>query len=258
MTLAQVDLGPLETEFIRLIDADFGPALAVGALAIAFGIGALHALAPGHGKAIVAAYFAGMRGRALDAVALGGIVSAMHTGSVLVLGLGLHFALRGPLTPDRVTPWMLLASGGLVLTLGVLLVARQVRLRHVRRRDHDVAGHHHHHLPPGVSPLSRRGIILLGAAGGLLPSPSAFLVLATAIFTGRLAFGLALVVAFSVGLATTVTAVGLAALRGRLLLERRAAASPRVRRLTGALPLVSSVAILLGGLYLTTVAVWRL
>jgi nickel/cobalt transporter (NicO) family protein len=261
--LAQTgELGPLETYFVRLIDADqIGPVFVAGALLLSLGIGAVHALAPGHGKAIIAAYLVGARGRARDAVALGAVVSAMHTFSVLVLGLGLYALTNAPGTGERVGPWMMLASGLLVLVVGVGLVVRQVRRRRQRvaaGAGHDGEPHHHHALPEDVPPLSRKGLVLLGISGGLLPSPSAFLVLATALFMGRLAFGLLLVAMFSIGLATTLTIIGLAVLHGRNVVSRKAVDSPRLARVTSALPLASSLLILAGGLYLTTVAAFRL
>ena len=246
--LAQSVAERLEDRFAQLIEVE--PSLGIQAIAIlaALVVGALHALAPGHAKAVAAAYFAGSRGRRRDAVALGVIVAGMHTGSVLVLGLLLESLLRGPLPPDLLTPWMMLVSGVLVLGLGTWLVTRQVRARRLG------GGHHHHHLPEGISPFSRRGLVLIGVAGGLLPSPSAFLVLLTALATGRLAFGLALIVAFSVGLAATVASVGLAARAGREVLRHRAEESSFARRVSAAMPAVSAVVIAAAGLAVTSVA----
>lgn len=263
--LAQAaELGWLEEHFVRLIDVErLGPGFAVFAVAVAVGIGMVHGLAPGHGKAIAAAYLVGSRGRPRDAVALGGIVSAMHTGSVLAVGLGLYLFTRVPAGAERLAPAMTLVAGLLIVGVGVGLVVRQVRLR--RRVDtmSPVAGHGHGHghvhlLPDGVSPLSRRGLVLLGVSGGLLPSPSAFLVLATALFVGRAAFGLLLVAAFSAGLALTLIAVGLATLKGRDLVARRTASSPRVAKAAALLPLVSAFGVLAGGAWVTTLAALRL
>lgn len=254
-------MGPWEPRFLRLIDLPAPtPWVAATALLLAAGIGALHALAPGHGKAIGAAYLAGSRGRPRDAVLLGLAVAAMHTASVLVLGLGLHTLTMGGRALERVGPWLTVASALLVLAVGVGSLLRIARRRSVGPAPaHGHAhGHPHGHpqeLPPGVAPLSRRGLVLIGVSGGLLPSPSAFLVLTTALFTGRTLFGLALVAAFSIGLAVTLSALGLAVLRGRALARRGAASRPRLSAALLALPVVSAALITLGGLWLTVFAV---
>lgn len=247
LAAAPAELGPFEGALLRLLDGhDGGVLLTVGVTALAVLLGAGHALGPGHGKTIVAGYLVAGHGRARHAVALGVIVAAMHAASVAVLGLGLHALVRSPAVGARVSAWMTLAAAALVLGVGAGLLARQLR-----RAPH---GHHHRPLPPGASPLSARGIALVGLAGGLIPSPAAFLVLATAVFSGRTAFGLALVAAFSVGLAATLTVIGLAVLRGRDALLARAERSPRLWRVSRALPWLSATAILLGGAYLTSVA----
>lgn len=248
MMLAQAPgLGPFEEQFVRLVDAqDLGPMVVLGSVAIAFGVGALHALAPGHGKAIVGAYLAGTRGRPRDAVALGVVVAAMHTLSVLLLGLGLFSMLRrwdGPAITQQLGPALRLAAGILVTGVGIGLAVS------AHRRRMGTAGHHHHSPESGVSPLSRRGLVVLGASGGLLPSPSAFLVLATALFTGRLAYGLVLVAAFSAGLATTLAAIGLAVVAGRRRLVERLD-HPWARTVAAALPWVAAAVLVLSGLVL--------
>lgn len=246
--LAQAVADRLEERFAQLIEVEAALGVQLVAIAAALVIGGLHALAPGHGKTIAAAYFAGGRGRRRDAVALGIVVAGMHTGTVLVLGLALDLLLRGPLRIETLTPWMMLASGLLVMGLGGWLSVRQARLR----RGHGHA--HSHHLPPGVSPFSRRGLLLIGVAGGLLPSPSAFLVLLTALATGQLAFGLALIAAFSLGLAAVVAAFGVAARAGREMLRRRAEDGGLAGRASAVLPLVSSLVILVAGTAVATSA----
>jgi nickel/cobalt transporter (NicO) family protein len=245
--LAQaLKLGWLESRFAQLLDA--GPVGPVGGLAlvlVSLGIGAAHALAPGHGKALMAAYLVGERGRARDAVAFGAVVAILHSATVIaialaVAGLGRTAATRGEVPPLlAVGPWLLLASGAIVTGVGVALL-----LRHLRRGRTD----HHHDLPDDVAPLSRRGIVLLGASGGLVPSPSALLVLTTGLFTGRAAFALVLVVAFSLGLAGTLTALGVAVVRGR---ERAAARlGGRLAGVLRRLPLASAVVVTAAGLVL--------
>jgi nickel/cobalt exporter len=202
------------------------------------------------------------RGRPRDAVLLGGVVSIMHTASVLVLGLVLVQVDRS-IAAEAVYPILILVSGVAVTAVGVwLLVARWRKLRspsrggsghdhgpghdHGHDDDHDHGhdhghghGHGHSHaVPAGVAPLSRRGLVALGASGGLFPSPSAVVVIVAAVGLGRAGLGLALLAAFSVGLAVTLSAVGLALVYGRSVLERRGAA----RRLSF-LPVVGAVAL---------------
>jgi nickel/cobalt transporter (NicO) family protein len=133
--------------------------------------------------------------------------------------------------------------------VGGALLARHLRRR--RAGAHHHAHEHLHALPDDVPPLSRRGLVLLGASGGLLPSPSAFLVLSTGLFAGRAGFALVLVAAFSVGLAATITAIGIAIVRGRdLALARLVEASRRTRALLAAVPLASAALICLVGVVL--------
>ncbi len=226
--------------------SDLTPLAAVSLLALAFGFGAVHAVGPGHGKTIMAAYLVSSRGRPRDAVLLGGVVSIMHTASVLVLGLVLVQVDRS-LAAEAVFPILTLVSGVAVTGVGVwLFVARWRKLRgpaagdhadhnHADHADHDHGGHDHgghghgghghsHALPAGVTPLSRRGLVALGASGGLFPSPSAVLVIVAAVGLGRAGLGLGLLAAFSLGLATTLSAVGLGLVYGRSFLERRGGA----------------------------------
>ncbi len=232
------------------------PALAV-ALALALGFGAVHAVGPGHGKTVMAAYLVGTTGRPRDAVLLGGVVSLMHTASVLVLGAVLLRVDRSFAT-EAAYPALTLLSGLAVTTVGGWLFFRRYRrLRsapsgeghhHAHHHAHAHGGHghsdggrgHSHELPSDVKPLSWRGLVALGSSGGLFPSPSAVLVLISAVGLGRTGLGLALLGAFSIGLAVTLTAVGLALVYGRSVLQRRFAV-PGVRFLppAGALALVA-------------------
>jgi len=202
-------------------------------LGLAFVVGSVHALAPGHGKTVMAAYLVGTRGRASDAVLLGSIVSLMHTGSVLLLGLVLFHVSRS-VQLDRLYPVLTFVGGVTVVAVGAwLLRARWRTLRATRAHaahdhqhgdgEHEHGHSHSHELPAGVSPLSRRGLVVLAGAGGILPSPSAVIVVVSAFALGRIALGLALVGAFSLGLAATLTAVGLALVVGRDFVERRGA-----------------------------------
>ena len=229
------------------------------ALLLAFAFGALHALGPGHGKTLMAAYLVGAGGRARQAVAVGGAVAVMHTASVLALGV-VVLSAKELFAPERVYPWLGLGSGLIAFGLGAgLLVARLgawgVRAGRVGDRG---AGHHddhepHHHLgrvhphahavPEGI--LSRRGIAALAVAGGILPSPTALIVLLATLALDRLAYGLGLIAAFSLGLAAALVVVGLVALRARDVVVRRMSS-----RFARVLPVLSASAIAVVGLVL--------
>jgi nickel/cobalt transporter (NicO) family protein len=256
---------PFESTFVALIDRSVGLSGVLLGLVVALGVGAAHGLAPGHGKAIAAAYLVGDRGRPRDAVLLGVVVALMHTWSVLALGFALYSATQRPATA-LLSAWLQAVSGALVAGLGGWLLVRRLRERAAAARDREHAvvgahgvgdepdatgahehthghGHGHTHFPAGASeahPLSWQGLVALGAAGGLLPSPSALLVLFTALAVGRLAYGLSLIAAFSVGLALTVSAIGLLVLRGRDLLRERARPEGPLPEILRALPLVGA------------------
>lgn len=222
--------------------SDLSGTLLLGILALAMGFGAAHALGPGHGKTIMAAYLVGTRGRPRDAIALAGVVSLMHTVSVLVLALVL-FRLERSVPGERIYPWLTLVSGVLVMGVGAWLLVTRWRRRHSAHGDHD---HGHRHAPqPEVKPLSRGGIAALGASGGLFPSPSAVVVLVSTFSVGRAALGLAIVAAFSVGLAVTLAAVGCALALGRGLLDRRTS------RVLEMLPVAGAAILVVAGLVVT-------
>ena len=219
---------------------DLGPGAILLGLVIAAFWGAAHALTPGHGKTIVAGYLVGSRGRPRHAVLLGLIVTATHTAGVFALGL-VTLLLSHFVVPERLYPWLTLASGLLVVGVGTTVL--RSRLRHSRSD----ANHHHHH---GHEGYGRGGLLGVGVAAGLLPCPSALVVLLSAIALHRIGLGLALIVAFSAGLAATITAIGLVAVFaqkafGRLRLDGR---------LVHALPAVSALVILVVGIGITVKA----
>ncbi len=223
-------------------DTTFGVVLL--SLLVAAFWGAAHALTPGHGKALVAGYLVGTRGRPRHAFALGATVTVTHTAGVFALGL-VTLGLSTVVVPEQLYPWLTLVSGMLVVGVGAGVLLR--RARHARGHHH----HHHHHHDHHGDDIDVRGILGIGAAAGLLPCPSALVVLLSAIALHRLAFGLALIVAFSVGLAATITAIGLVAVLARRAFGRARLDGPVIR----ALPALSAAVIVVVGLVITVNAI---
>lgn len=220
----------------------------IAALVAAAGWGALHALSPGHGKTLVGAYLVGSRGTPRHALFLGLTVTVTHTAGVVALGLAVTLASQTFL-PERLYPWLSLASGLTVVLLGATILRARLRSHrvaahhdhhHDHAHDHDHAHHHgrdhshepeghgHSHLPPGAdgTTITWRNLLALGVAGGLLPCPSALLALLGAVAVGQPGLGVVLVLAFSLGLAGTLTAIGLLFLTAGRFLERRPLPGP--------------------------------
>ena len=245
-------------------DAASGQGVLLLLLLAAFGWGAVHALSPGHGKAMVAAYLVGTRGSARHAVALGATVTITHTIGVFALGF-VTLGLSQWVLPEDLYPWLTLVSGVLVLGVGAGVLRSRLR---ARSRDQQRHGHHghphddghhvhphddhdhgHHHAPPEGG---WKGVLAMGASAGLIPCPSALVVLLGAIAQHQVALGMLLIVAFSVGLAATLTALGIAVVYARQRLSSRVNWSGRIVRV---LPAVSAMAIVAVGCVLTVRAV---
>jgi ABC-type nickel/cobalt efflux system permease component RcnA len=233
--------------------------LGVGLLAVLVSLllGSAHAALPGHGKTVMAAYIAGKRGSVRDAVLVGTTVTVTHTAGVLALGLAL--SLSSSLAGDRVEGELGVASGLLVVLVGASLLVGALRRRHVvdhdhqhphgHAHDHDHGHNHGHNHGQEHQHAGRRraGLLGMGVAGGLVPSPSALVVLLGAIALGRTAFGVLLVLSYGIGMAATLTAAGLLAVR---LTERWSGRISRVsimQRLAGATPLVTAGLVMVVG-----------
>jgi ABC-type nickel/cobalt efflux system permease component RcnA len=245
--------GSAGDRFAALVDGDELSATGIGvAVLLALAWGAMHALSPGHGKTVVGAYLVGSRGTPRHALFLGLTVTITHTAGVVALGL-VTLLLSRYILPETLYPWLSLVSGLLVAGMGVALVRQRLTGSgpfghhhqhegdghpHHHHHHHGPFGHHHHdhgahhhdldhsheeghsHLPP--ERVTWRSLLALGISGGLVPCPSALVVLLGSIALGRVGFGLLLVVAFSLGLAAALTAVGLLFLFAGRYLERRA------------------------------------
>jgi nickel/cobalt transporter (NicO) family protein len=228
-------------------DAASGQGVLLLLLAAAFGWGALHALSPGHGKAMVAAYLIGTRGTPRDAVVLGATVTVTHTIGVFALGL-VTLGLSQYVLPEDVYPWLTLVSGVMVVAVGAAVLRSRLRRAHAHSHAHPHEHGHAHSQPPE---LGRRGLLGMGAAAGLIPCPSALVVLLAAIAQHEVALGMLLIVAFSLGLAGTLTLLGLAVVHARRFVPPRIAAS----RLAAVMPAASAMLVIAVGFILAAKAV---
>jgi nickel/cobalt transporter (NicO) family protein len=214
----------------------------LGSLAAAVFWGAAHALSPGHGKTIITAYLVGQRGTPRHAALLGLIVTATHTAGVFALGL-VTLLLSRFIVPERLYPWLNLASGMLVVAIGAAVLTARWR----QRRSHS---HHRHHDHVHIS---GRSLLAVGVSGGLLPCPSALVVLLAAISLHRVAYGMILIVAFSFGLAASITGIGLVSVLAKRAF-RRVSFGGSVTRL---LPALSALVIVVAGIAMTARALPR-
>ncbi len=264
--------GGIATDLPAVFQArDLSPAVLLAALATALALGAGHALTPGHGKALIAAYLVGRRGSARHAAALGLSVSASHTLGILALA-ALIAGAGASLPADVVVRWMPVVAALAITGVGAWMLAGELRRRRAGERrlatqEHEHA-HGHRHGHPGGGPDDRgagddqampattvtwRSLFALGLAGGMVPSTSALVILLGAIAAGRPAFGIVLVLAFGLGMAGVMAGLGLALVRGRDRLARLAAHA-RLGTLAPWAPLAAAVLVLALGVWLTAQA----
>ena len=258
-----------------------GIGIVLVALAVAVGLGAFHALEPGHGKTLVAAYLVGSHGTMKHAFLLGLIVTGAHTAGVYLLGAVTLYASQY-IVPEQLYPWLGVISGVMITSLGAVLLVRRY-LGKDGLSNHHHHHHHHHHLDHSHSSdghdhhhhdhcrgdghshdhgrkhgdhdvdrqVSFRELLTLGIGGGIVPCPAALVVLLSAVSMQRIGFGLLLIVAFSVGLAAVLITIGLLMVFARQFMSRFQVNS---RLTTRWLPLTSSAFILVFGVALAVQA----
>ncbi|MEO7267242.1 MAG: hypothetical protein ABIY36_04475 [Candidatus Limnocylindria bacterium] len=255
-----------------LVGGELSVPVVLLALLVAMGLGAVHALSPGHGKTLVAAYVLGAGGDARSAVQIGLSVAISHTAGVFALGV-LILGASELFLPERVIGWLSLVSGIVVAVLGLFLVIRQVSRIRARRagraaehghdhgHDHgDGHDHGHSHEPP-TGGLTWRSAVALGFAGGAVPSASAVIVLLVAISSDRLVFGTVLIAMFGIGMAVVLGGLGLIIARvGAAATRSRSGllGSPRIRQLGQWVPVAAGVVVLVTGLTFATIAATQL
>lgn len=255
------------------------PWMIAGAVGIAFVLGAAHALTPGHGKTIVAAYLVGSRGTLKHAAFLGAMVTFTHTVSVFILGLATLFLFQY-VVPAKVSQVLGAISGLSIVLIGAWMLFKRIRRRSVPAHHHHHDGHthdhdhfhphshthdhehglhthqhdHHHghthsHMPDHVS---WSGLVALGASGGLVPCESALVLLLSAIALRRVGLGLLLLVAFSLGLALVLMGIGMFVIYAKDLLPQ----GDRFKRnhLVRWMPVASAAVVMILGLVMTGVS----
>jgi nickel/cobalt exporter len=246
---------------------DLSPALALLAVGAALLLGAGHALTPGHGKTLMAAYLVGTRGTAVHAAGLGLSVTVSHTLGILGLAV-LVTGAQSALPPDVVVRALPTLAALTIVAIGAWMLIAELRRRraaamahlvaHRHVAEHDEAQHEgehshggirHAHPPAAASTITWRSLFTLGLAGGLIPSTSALVILLGTIATGRTAFGIVLVVAFGLGMAVVLGGIGVLLVRARVWLDRMPRGSG-LGRLAGAMPLLAAVVVLGMGLWL--------
>jgi ABC-type nickel/cobalt efflux system permease component RcnA len=228
----------------------------LSAALIAAGLGALHALEPGHGKTMVAAYLVGSRGTAKHAVFLGIVVTAAHTAGVYLLGVLTLYASRY-VVPEQLYPWLGGISGLSVAGLGIFMFLRYWTGEN-GEHSHAPGQRHSHWFSSSANPqrteraLSLRELCMLGITGGLVPCPAALVVLLSAFSLHRIGFGLFLITAFSLGLAAVLVTVGLTMVYAKRVIATRVRAGNPVLRY---LPVLSSAFMVILGVGITASAV---
>ncbi len=275
--------GGITEDLAALVDVnDLTPLAILISLSVAIGLGIVHALSPGHGKTIMAAYLVGSGGSSRQAIGLGMAVAVSHTLGVLALA-AIALGATSFIPPERLYPILGVVSGSIVIALGASLLwsrlktIRQDRAHarahraghdhphdpahaasrleegqdsahehgHGHGHDHD---HGHSHEPQGS--VSWRGMLALGLSGGLVPSASALILLLGSIAAGRVAYGLVLVLGFGVGMAIVLMGIGLLLVHARRLVERRPSTAA-LQRFAGPVQLATASLVVVLGIVLT-------
>ncbi len=245
-------------------------------LPVAVLLGALHALEPGHSKSLMAAFIVAVRGTAWQAVLLGISAAVGHTIVVWALALtGLWLGDR--LILDKAEPWLVLVSGLMIIALAARLLWTIFRADE-RHHPHAHADHHHHHGHDqahdhadedghaaahareieakfaGRSNVTTWEIVWFGFTGGLLPCPSAIAVLLVCLQLKALSLGIAMVAAFSFGLAITLVGVGVIAAWGARRASRTWSGfgvwAERLPYLSGGLVMALGIVVTLRGVWM--------
>lgn len=225
----------------KIIQQNLTPNLVIAGLGIGFLFGAGHALAPGHGKTMVTAYLVGSQGTPQQAILLGLVTTIAHTASIFALGLLALFASQY-IVPEQLYPVLSFLSGFTICGVGFWLLASRLE---------NQSEHNHHHQHSSEESITLRSLIAVGIAGGIAPCPSALILLLSAVALHKAVYGMLLISAFSLGLASVLVTLGLLAIYAYQWLER----FPTIGKLQNKLSIVSAILIIATGILLSASAV---
>jgi ABC-type nickel/cobalt efflux system permease component RcnA len=161
-------------------------------------LGALHSIAPGHGKSIMAVLALAERGQRREIYRLGLTMGATHTFGVFILGSLL--IVSSNLVPSSIIPILGIISGSLIVAIGLFYIRKFIR----HEKLHRVEDPHHHH----DHSISGSRIALLGVVGGMVPTPTALTVMVGSAALGSAWYGVLLVVSYGVGMTLVLILAG--------------------------------------------------
>ncbi len=213
--------------------------------------GAAHALTPGHGKTLAAAYLVGEKGTLAHAFLLGAVTTISHTGGVILLALLLPSFFPNAAPADVQT--VLGFFGGITIAaLGAWLLLR--RILGQADHSHGPGSSHQHNADGSISINTQdagwKGIVILGIAGGIVPCWDAVAMLLFALSAGLASIAVPLLLAFSTGMAGVLVAVGIAVVKTRDIIKKHGPSGIWLERISKLLPIISAVFVIVIGVWL--------
>jgi ABC-type nickel/cobalt efflux system permease component RcnA len=210
--------------------SEASPVFNLMAILVAFTLGGLHALTPGHNTVLTGAFLVSAGGKIRHAILVGGATAFSHTASVIIIGL-LALSSPGQAAITFFLRWLGVPSGLLVAGLGLWLLIRhlqgQAKMQaHASEQNHHhdhSHGHPHHHFHAKASAQDRvtmGGLVTLGLVHGIIPTPDSLAVLLVALSVQRTLLGLALILAYSLGIAAVLSIIGYLFLSSQELISR--------------------------------------
>jgi ABC-type nickel/cobalt efflux system permease component RcnA len=261
----------MSEDFVKqaLYRPDLSPLFLMLILGAAFLLGAIHALGPGHGKSLMAAYLVGARGRVRDAVVLALTITFSHVFSVILIGFA-AFVVMDVFWSEKVSVWLGIVSGIIITVIGIWLFIQRLQVWHMKQNNslytvrtaekknssknhndhhHSSSNHSHRHKllhsssDPNISVWSN---VTLGISSGIVPCPKALVILLLAVSLQKEMLGITIVTIFSMGMALVLVGIGITLVKASHLLKNRF----QSRRIQ-ILPIIGSIIIIILGFIIT-------